>query len=218
MLSIHWARSRNLNPTFYLLKIWTKTIFRLQNRKNVTFSEFFWKPSIWTKIWRFAFFPTRYYRSCSNFLISTSIELGCMSFFLKNLVRAKFGRFYKISSIEKNTFFDGIFSILILLNHRNRKQYFSSKKTRILDLFLVVRKKFQLWNMKYKYSQGAQIFFSPCDSHIFLKGTSGNLESGTTFAELIKIYLPRKFHKFWLSRSRETPEKWGLLKKSHREN
>jgi hypothetical protein len=211
MLSIHWARSRNLNPTFYLLKIWKKTIFRLQNRKNVTFSEFFSKPSIWTKIWRFAFFPTRYDRSCSNFFISTSIELGCMFFFLKNVVRAKFGRFYKISTVDKNTFFDGVFSILVLLDHRNREQYFSNKKTRILDSFLVVRKKFQLWKMKYKYSQGAQIIFSPCDSHISLKRASGNLESRTTFAELIKIYLSRKFHKFWLSRSRETPEKWGSL-------
>ncbi len=105
-----------------------KTIFRLKNRKNVTFSEFFSKPGVWTKVWRFPFFPTRYDRSCSNFFISTSIELGCMFFCLTNVVRAKFGRFYKISTIEKNTFIDGVFSILVLLDHRNREQYFSNKK------------------------------------------------------------------------------------------
>ncbi len=72
--------------------------------------------------------------------------------------------------------------------------------------------------MKYEYSQGAQIIFSPCDSHMSLKGASGNLECSTTFAELIKIYLLKKFHKFWLNRSRETPEKWDPFKKCHCKN
>jgi hypothetical protein len=66
--------------------------------------------------------------------------------------------------------------------------------------------------MKYEYWQGrgAQINFSPCDNHISLKEASENLESITSFGALIKVYLPRKFYKFSLSRSRETRKKWRV--------
>jgi len=51
-----------------------------------------------------------------------------MLFFLKNVVRAKFGRYYKIRTIEKKHVIYGVFSILVLLDHRNREQYFPSRK------------------------------------------------------------------------------------------
>jgi hypothetical protein len=64
--------------------------------------------------------------------------------------------------------------------------------------------------MKYKYSQGVQIIFSPCDTHISLKGASGNLEFRTTFAEPIKIYLSRKFHKILIEPFARNSRKVGI--------
>ena len=46
-------------------------------------------------------------------------NLDASLFSLKNIVLMKFGSLYKIRTIEKNTFFDSTFCILLLLSHRN---------------------------------------------------------------------------------------------------
>jgi len=49
-------------------------------------------------------------------------------FCLKNVVPTKFVICYKIDTIEKNTFFDTVFSILVLPEFKNREEYFLKKK------------------------------------------------------------------------------------------
>jgi hypothetical protein len=194
MLRIHWAHFRNRKST----KCNFLPVF-LKNRylnKNFEFSPFFssTRRSIRLKL---------FYKYLNR--------IGMHDFFLENLVRAKFGRCYKITTIEKIRFLivSSVFRFSRTTGIGNN--IYQTKKNTHPDWFLVGRQKSQPWKIKYEYlrGEGAQIIFSPCDSHISLKGASGNLEAITTFAPLIKIYLPRKFLKFSLSRSRETPERWG---------
>ena len=66
-------------------------------------------------------------------------NLGVFSFSLKNIVLMKFGSLYKIRTIEKNTFFDSTFSVLLLLSHRN--DIFWRKKKTHSNLILVLTEK-----------------------------------------------------------------------------
>ncbi len=52
--------------------------------------------------------------------------------------------------------------------------------------------------------------FGSCDTKISQKEASENSESRTTFALLIEIYQPSKFHQFSFARSREIPERGGV--------
>jgi hypothetical protein len=54
------------------------------------------------------------------------------------------------------------------------------------------------------------VIFGPCNPNISQKEASGNFESRTTFALLIKIYLVWEFHTFSSSRSWETPKRGPL--------
>ena len=79
-------------------------------------------------------------------------------------------------------------------------------------MLLVVTEKISVLKNEVRIFAGVRelyFIFSPCNRHISPKEVSKSFESITSFAPLIEIYWPWKFHKFSLNRSRENPERRG---------
>ncbi len=208
MLPIRWAIFETKILTSCLLKIGKKRYFDWQIKK-CNFLRIFLKTRYLNKNLKFSLlFPTRYDRSDSNSFYKYFNRIGVQIFSWKCCSCKILAGVKKLVALKKTRFLIVFSALSFSQSSGIGNNIFQTKITRTRDLFLVIRKKFQPWKMKNEYSRGergAQIIFSPCDSHISLKGASGKLELDTNFAPNIKIYLPKKFHKFSLNCSRETP-------------
>ena len=117
--------------------------------------------------------------------MNTLVKLGSTILFsFENIVPTIFGSFYKISTIEKNTVFDGVSSISVLRGLRNNN--FQREKRTHSDLIVVVTKKMKLGFLLGDFRS----FFYLYDPDISGKEVFWNFESMATFALRIEIYLP----------------------------
>jgi hypothetical protein len=95
-----------------------------------------------------------------------------------------------MKNLKKNTFFDDVSSILILLGLRN-DIFFEEKESTHLNLIIVATKNiFGQKNEVWVLAGRLQTIFYRYDPDTSGKEAFWNFESLTTFALLIAIYLP----------------------------
>jgi hypothetical protein len=119
-------------------------------KKNFSIFWVFLKIGFWVREKSFLpFLQNGWTGQGENFFMSSSAKLGCLFFFLRNLVSEKLGSLYKILTSEKKGYWQWL---QYFASPDVCKRYFPKK--RHPDWVLLTTKKFQLDTIKSRFLQG----------------------------------------------------------------